>query len=165
MLWQSFHFSKSNKRGFFSHTLALTWAKFLLEKFFEKISPSCCRIYTKHFTFVSRKQLSRRIIWFYLVRAEVVLWWHCLIFFAADRAKLFKNGNSKTGTARSRKTARTGCTCFCDGVSVLFHYQLSAPNQFSLLLNMEQVNPCRPVAFSQIEDCAGGFHVTKHNSL
>ena len=23
-----------------------------------------------------------KIIWFYLVRAEVVLWWHCLIFFA-----------------------------------------------------------------------------------
>ncbi len=33
-------------------------------------------------TFVTESNLSERIIWFYLVRAEVVLWWHCLIFFA-----------------------------------------------------------------------------------
>ena len=164
MLWQSFHFSKSHKCGFSAHRLANSWAKLLLENFFEKNSPSCCRIYTKHFTFVSRKQLSRRIIWFYLVRAEVVLWWHCLIFFAVDRAKLSKNGNSKTSTARPRKTARPGCTV-SPTVSVLFHHQFSAPNQFPFLLDMEQINPCWPVAFFQIEDRAGGFHIAKYNSL
>ena len=125
MLWQSFHFSKLHKCGFSLHTIVFLGAKFLLEIFFEKISPSCCRIYTKHFTFVSRKQLSRRIIWFYLVRAEVVLWWHCLIFFGVDGAKLSKNGNFKTSTARSRKTARPGCNVFLM-VLVLFHHQLPA---------------------------------------
>jgi|GEM_PF-2101320 len=33
------------------------------------------------FTFGTRSNSYKRIIWFYLVRAEVVLWWHCLIFF------------------------------------------------------------------------------------
>jgi hypothetical protein len=44
--------------------------------------------YTKVFIFVSSNdsiEIKRgnafKIIWFYLVRAEVVLWWHCLIFF------------------------------------------------------------------------------------
>lgn len=55
-----------------------------LKFFFEKNRPPCCNIYTKRFTFVIRKQLGERIIWFYLVRAEVVLWWHCLIFFAQN---------------------------------------------------------------------------------
>jgi hypothetical protein len=56
-----------------------------LQKKFKKILLSSCRIYTKRITFVSRKQVRERIIWFYLVRAEVVLWWHCLIFFAKKR--------------------------------------------------------------------------------
>ena len=29
---------------------------------------------------LSQKVIHLKIIWFYLVRAEVVLWWHCLIF-------------------------------------------------------------------------------------
>jgi len=34
------------------------------------------------FIFGTQKDSFEKIIWFYLVRAEVVLWWHCLIFFA-----------------------------------------------------------------------------------
>ena len=45
-------------------------------------------IYTKHITFVTRKVIDLKIIWFYLVRAEVVLWWHCLIFFALANVEL-----------------------------------------------------------------------------
>ncbi len=55
---------------------------FTAKKILKKFRFSSCRIYTKHITFVNRKQVRERIIWFYLVRAEVVLWWHCLIFFA-----------------------------------------------------------------------------------
>ncbi len=36
------------------------------------------------------KKLSERIIWFYLVRAEVVLWWHCLIFFCPKNVLPFR---------------------------------------------------------------------------
>jgi hypothetical protein len=50
--------------------------------FFQDFFQSSCKFYTKRLIFVSRKQFASRIIWFYLVRAEVVLWWHCLIFFA-----------------------------------------------------------------------------------
>ncbi len=44
---------------------------------------SCsCIFYTKCIIFATESDVSIKIIWFYLVRAEVVLWWHCLIFFA-----------------------------------------------------------------------------------
>jgi hypothetical protein len=41
---------------------------------------------------LSQKAIHLKIIWFYLVRAEVVLWWHCLIFFIAG-AKQHRSGN------------------------------------------------------------------------
>ena len=79
-----YHFCKIACSRIFLYKAGKLCSNFLNEIFFEKKSLSCCRIYTKHFTFVSRKQLCERIIWFYLVRAEVVLWWHCLIFFASQ---------------------------------------------------------------------------------
>ncbi len=44
-------------------------------------------MYTKRFYLCHQKVSYLKIIWFYLVRAEVVLWWHCLIFFARAKSR------------------------------------------------------------------------------
>ena len=85
MLCKVFIFAKSLVCTFSSSGLVFLHSYPWRENFFKKILLSCCRIYTKRFTFVNRKQVRERIIWFYLVRAEVVLWWHCLIFFVRGK--------------------------------------------------------------------------------
>jgi hypothetical protein len=52
----------------------------------KKNSPRSCTSYTKGFTFVAPKTEEAETIWFYLVRAEVVLWWHCLFFLRDKRS-------------------------------------------------------------------------------
>jgi|GEM_PF-2510555 len=44
-------------------------------------------MYTKSFYLCHQKVIYLKIIWFYLVRAEVVLWWHCLIFFVRAKSR------------------------------------------------------------------------------
>ena len=47
----------------------------------KKNKHSSCTNHTKLNYLCNQKVIYFKIIWFYLVRAEVVLWWHCLIFF------------------------------------------------------------------------------------
>lgn len=69
---QSYHFRETDAWHIFTLSGFMQTFAGSGQKKFKKKSLSCCSYYTKQFTFVSRKQVRERIIWFYLVRAEVV---------------------------------------------------------------------------------------------
>jgi hypothetical protein len=88
MIWQVFISAKgalSANEGFFRSKPKVFGGVAI---FFEKKCFVVVAFTQRRFTFDPESNSRERIIWFYLVRAEVVLWWHCLIFFARMLASL-----------------------------------------------------------------------------
>lgn len=78
----------------------------LLKIIFKKKQSCSCKNYTKRFYLCDKKEIHFKIIWFYLVRAEVVLWWHCLIFFARVQNRVLfagvRSGNTPPMVSRRK---------------------------------------------------------------